>query len=311
MKKNTFLFRVLALLAVVSPWTALTPAPASAAVPLTARISQRVVLVGRGMSVTGQAAPGSRVSLAWRRGGTWQHLRTVVAGIDGGYRVAVPTWWIGDRTVRVSSTDPTTGVRASDRLMYDVNTTYLPQGSSTSFGRYVGENYWDPCGVVTWRFTPGGYAGSLRTVKAAIRKVSSATGLRFAYRGTTHRVAFRDGAPSAGVDLLISWATPRQVPSLAGSEVGSALSTTGYGGYYDDGELALDRTAHLRHGFHSSGAVDWGQVMLHELGHVVGLRHVGSRSEIMYPDTTRRTHRYGAGDLAGLRAVGARRPCAA
>lgn len=311
MNENRFWLRVSVVLAVLTSAIALGQAPASAVVPLSARLSQRLVSVGRAMVLAGSATPGSRVVLAWRRAGRWQRVRTVVAGIDGGYQVPVPTWWIGNRTVRVSTLDAQTGVSESAQLGYDVETSYLPRGSSTSFRRYVGENYWDPCRTITWKFTPGGYAGSLRTVKAAIRKVSSATGLRFAYRGTTPRVAFRGGAPSAGVDLLISWATPRQVPSLAGSEVGSAISTTGYGGYYDDGEMALDRTAHLRHGFHTSGAVDWGQVMLHELGHVVGLRHVGSRSEIMYPDTTRRAHRYGAGDLAGLRAVGARRPCAA
>ncbi|GAB3862495.1 hypothetical protein GCM10028801_28040 [Nocardioides maradonensis] len=311
MNENKFWLRLSVLLAVITSAFTVAPAPASASVPLSARLSRRVVRVGGTMEVAGEVTPGSRVAFAWRRAGTWQHLDTVVAGADGSYRAAVPTWWIGDRTVRVSSTDAATGALSDEQLGYDVSAGYVPQGSRTTFRRYADERYWDPCGTITWKFTPGGYAGSLRTVKAAIRRVSAATGLQFSYRGTTRKIAFRGGAPSAGVDLLISWATPRQVASLSGSEVGSAISTTGFGGYYDDGEMVLDRTAHLRHGFHASGAVDWGQVMLHELGHVVGLEHVGSRSEIMYPDATRRTHRYGAGDLAGLRAVGAGRPCAA
>lgn len=311
MNENRFLLRCSVLCSVLVSAIALGQAPASAIVPLSARLSQPLVSVGRLMVLAGSVTPGSRVVLAWRRAGTWQPVRTVVAGVDGGYQVPVPTWWIGDRTVRVSTLDALTGISESEQLGYDVDTSYLPQGSATSFRRYAGEKYWDPCRAITWKYTPGGYPGSLRTVRTAIRKVSAATGLLFDYRGTTRRVAFRDGAPSAGVDLLISWTTPRRVPSLAGSEVGSAISTVGFDGYYDDGEIALDRTAHLRHGFHASGAVDWGQVMLHELGHIVGLRHVASRSEIMYPYALRGTHRYGAGDLAGLRAVGASRPCAA
>lgn len=302
----------LALLAV--PITAATAAgdtSAMAPVPVSARTTHGAVTVGRPLAVEGQAAAGARVTLEWRRAGGWQRVGATTAGADGSYRVPAPTWWIGTRRVRITATDPGTSTPASSQTTYAVAPTYRPKGRSRAFHRYVGENYWDPCSTITWRFNPrGGYAGSVRTIRHAIKQVSDATGLRFDYRGTTRKIAFRDSAAAAHVDLLISWATPRQVSYLSGSSVGSAMSMPGAGGYYVDGEMVLDRTQHLRHGFHTSGAFDWGQVMLHELGHVMGLEHVGSRDEIMYRNTTRATHRYGAGDLAGLRAVGAGRPCA-
>ena len=48
-------------------------------------------------------------------------------------------------------------------------------------------------------------------------------------------------------------------------------------------------------------------VLLHELGHVLGLDHVESPGELMYSDNIGRTT-FGPGDLEGLRALG-QGPC--
>jgi hypothetical protein len=301
---NRFVMRCLVAAGALSA-SVLAPASASAAVPLSARVSAQGVTVGRSLVVTGTAAPGSRVSLDWRRAGTWQHLATRVADAAGAYRFTAPTWWLGTRDLRVSDDG------ASALLAYGVHPAYRPTGNAGDYRRYLGQKYWDPCKPITWVFNPtGGYAGSLRTITEAVRRVSEATGIRFVYKGRTGAVAFRDAVRSTGAKLLISWATPRQVPALAGTVVGSAGTTTGWSGYYDRGQVVLDRTQHLRPGFHASGSYDWGQVMLHELGHVMGLDHVTARSAIMYRETSYGAHRYSAGDLAGLRAVGAQRRCA-
>jgi predicted Zn-dependent protease len=44
-------------------------------------------------------------------------------------------------------------------------------------------------------------------------------------------------------------------------------------------------------------------VVLHELGHVVGLAHVDDARELMYRDNVGQTS-FGSGDLTGLAALG-------
>ena len=59
----------------------------------------------------------------------------------------------------------------------------------------------------------------------------------------------------------------------------------------------------------STGA---GPVLLHELGHAVGLAHVGDATQVMNATATSSgPTSYGAGDLTGLWQVGAAQGCAA
>ena len=45
-------------------------------------------------------------------------------------------------------------------------------------------------------------------------------------------------------------------------------------------------------------------VLLHELGHLVGLGHVKDKRQNMYPEITAGNVRYASGDLAGLTLLG-------
>lgn len=56
-----------------------------------------------------------------------------------------------------------------------------------------------------------------------------------------------------------------------------------------------------------NGSVIAREVMLHELGHLVGLAHVKDATQVMYPNTRPLAH-YSAGDKAGLAILGAG-PC--
>jgi hypothetical protein len=55
----------------------------------------------------------------------------------------------------------------------------------------------------------------------------------------------------------------------------------------------------------------WGATILHELGHVMGLGHIGSAYQIMQPssDNNAIAAIYGAGDLTGLRQLGRAAGC--
>ena len=96
--------------------------------------------------------------------------------------------------------------------------------------------------------------------------------------------------------MLVGWATAGEYPLLAGDVVGLGGSTADRHGRLVSGQVAVD----------VAGPAP-GPVLLHELGHLVGLGHVADRGQLMAAVATGRTG-YGAGDLAGLAAAGAG-PC--
>jgi hypothetical protein len=53
----------------------------------------------------------------------------------------------------------------------------------------------------------------------------------------------------------------------------------------------------------------WANLLLHELGHVVGLDHAATTRQVMYPQIPYSPGRYEAGDLNGLEAKGAAQGC--
>ena len=69
----------------------------------------------------------------------------------------------------------------------------------------------------------------------------------------------------------------------------------------------LNASFDLESGF--GRGVTWGEVIVHELGHIMGLDHVGSSKQVMYYSTTGFTANLGAGDLTGLRQLGDTRGC--
>lgn len=156
----------------------------------------------------------------------------------------------------------------------------------------------------------GGPAGGYDAVVAAVRTVRQATGLNLRVTGTTsERVSFERDAyqPDRYGDhwapILIGW-RPGRGGEHAGE--GGPVTATSLGGdaHYVSGVVAIAKDGHF-----NDDPVALRAILLHELGHVVGLAHVDQPDEIMYPlqDDQRE---YGSGDLAGLAALG-RGECAA
>lgn len=183
---------------------------------------------------------------------------------------------------------------------------------------------WNPCQPIHYRVNtaeaPKG-VGVMRDLKAAIARVHKATGLTFVYDGPTHVIPQKKygwmAKPGHFPPLVIAWAKPGKVPG------GSTLlaGTDGFGGYTTrywytgsvyhrerivSGYVVLSTTPSgpYRPGF--GPGVTRGWLLLHELGHAVGLQHVTDTRQIMYPVVTgaRASAEYQAGDLAGLRKVG-------
>ena len=157
-------------------------------------------------------------------------------------------------------------------------------------------------------------AGAQHLIPEAIGTVSRATGIRFIYDGATTEQPSGQRAPyqpdSYGdrwAPLLIAWTTPEVAPQLKGKVIGTGGSTH-YS--YDDGpktfvtgSLELDApqiTEELRQ---PDGELYATAVILHELGHVMGLEHVDDPRQLMFPEIGT-PEGLAVGDLNGLHELG-------
>jgi len=179
---------------------------------------------------------------------------------------------------------------------------------------------WSPCRpvhyVVRTKNQPSWGAAALRS---AFAEVHRATGLTFVDDGTTTEATRtlknlyqprRYGDRWAPV--VISWTRPSETKILAGTvagvtnvywwQVGTQPAALVSGMVQLDAP-DLERIARV------AGTTEARGVILHELGHLVGLGHVKDKRQNMYPVISARNIHYAAGDLAGLKQLG-EGPCA-
>ncbi|WP_183061889.1 matrixin family metalloprotease [Motilibacter peucedani] len=178
---------------------------------------------------------------------------------------------------------------------------------------------YDPCRALHYVVNRGDAPAAVDAlVQQAAQRISAATGLAFVYDGETDEPAGMDrdayqpdryGMQWAPV--LVAWTTPAQVPGLEGDVAGLGGSTAWpdtHGAFtYVSGDVALDAPALLPELVTQRGRDQVTAVVMHELGHVVGLAHVPDPQQLMFSDNTGQTE-LGAGDRRGLALVGAG-PC--
>jgi hypothetical protein len=182
---------------------------------------------------------------------------------------------------------------------------------------------YDPCRPIHYRVnTRTQLPGGERLLSDAIAQVSKATGLRFVDDGTTkeapsdHRSIFQpDRYGDRWAPVLIAWSDPDETPDLSGPVAGLGGSAwvqlPGDVGFdatrvYVTGIVTLDGPDLARLAASDGRAPsEVSTVLLHELGHLVGLDHVRETGEVMYPEAISGVARYRPGDRRGLARLGA------
>jgi hypothetical protein len=178
---------------------------------------------------------------------------------------------------------------------------------------------YDPCRPIHYVINPTGMPdGGLDLVHKAVREISAASGLAFKEDGVTleslaenreARQPERYGNQWAPV--LIGWADQVSFPLVSGDIAGIASSIgvapAGPGSErFVTGQIALDRDWFAKAVARPNGDAYPRAVVMHELGHIVGLGHVSDPGELMAESTLAVTE-LGPGDRQGLAAVGAGR----
>jgi hypothetical protein len=172
----------------------------------------------------------------------------------------------------------------------------------------------DPCRPIHYVVNDAGAPlDGASLIRSAIARVSAATGLQFVDDGTTNerprtdRPAYEPARyPGRWAPVLISWSDPTSYPALTGETAGLGQSVAALS---DRDELAYVSGLVVLDGSRLSmtrlpDRAEARAVILHELGHVVGLDHTTDRHQLMYSESQFNVTDYGTGDLRGLALLG-------
>ncbi len=215
---------------------------------------------------------------------------------------------------------PAPGFEESDSpIGSSATTSSLAEGSGFRFSRHQSDSSapmaWSPCRPLHFVTRPDNAPGWGPPILAeAVARVSQATGLQFVDDGGTTEGPSEERSPyqperygNKWAPVLVAWATTSEVPDFGVDIVGEAgptpMSTTSGDSAYVSGIVQLDSVG-LQQIMSSRGEATVRSIVMHELGHLVGLAHTDGPSEVMFPQARSGILEFSAGDLAGLAALG-------
>lgn len=178
---------------------------------------------------------------------------------------------------------------------------------------------YDPCSPIHYVVNPANAPrGGLKDVHEAIRLTSEATQIEFLFDGLVDEpleVHERDPIQVARygrrwAPVLIGW-IPFDSSIFEVDDVGVAGSHIQTNAedrlVYVTGRIIMNGADQLANGFRPGKT--WGKVVLHELGHVLGLAHVADPAQVMNPNLVSSPAAWGTGDLEGLARIGPTSGC--
>ncbi|MFI7588648.1 hypothetical protein ACIB24_16375 [Spongisporangium articulatum] len=159
----------------------------------------------------------------------------------------------------------------------------------------------------------GAKADTLRMVRKGFAKLAAINGISYTYKGTTSFVPTKENLAASPAEIVVA------VVNKGRTDFSFAKDTLGVGGVLWNswttssggtgvaavrGYAILNASSlpGLKKGF-GEGTTQ-GNLLLHELGHVMGLEHVQTTKNLMDPELTKYApNAYGPGDKAGLVAL--------
>ncbi len=260
-----------------------------------------------------------RVVLQQRFPDGWTKVARSKTGRDGTFSLALPTHWLYSAKTRVvvAGTRKNRAVRTKPQRV-SVVPSWTPQGSPDSWA-YISPKLrarFNPCKPIDYRINIAQAAPwAASTIDTAVAAIALGTGLRFRYRGTTSAVPWATkGTPkqTRSTDLLIAFAPQSQTKEDITGKQGRGGAAKMVWGRDRRGRLALiKRAGVVIDTVKPLDAAQATRVVIHEIGHAVGLGHTGDVSQQM--NGTAEGYysplQLGAGDLTGLAKVGRQAGC--